>query len=50
MVSIITQKEALQEGKENLESVGIDLKQLCIKAGMTREEIEKEMKKDDSDE
>lgn len=50
MASIITQKEALKEGKENLESVGIDLKQLCIKAGMTREEIEKEIKKDDSDE
>ena len=49
MGSILTQKEAIQEGKENLEKVGIDFKEFCIKAGIDREELKKEIE-NDSDE
>lgn len=41
---ILNQKEAIKEG-ENLEKVGIDLKQLQIKMGMSKEEFEKEREK-----
>lgn len=41
---ILNQKEAIKEGK-NLEKVGIDLKQLQIKIGMTEEQFEAERKK-----